>query len=196
MEQIPTNLVFLVEVNSLSQFLEVRSPGVSLTGSWTDGLTRLQSQYWLCCVPIWRLEWERIPFKLVLFCRQDSFASGIPGGSDGKESAPSAGDLGSILGWEDILEKKWPPTPVFLPGEFHGLKIPVGCSAWSCKQSDRTEPLTLSHFGFHLLVSAWLEILAGYGLEAPNRMVLSPQAGSEHAVCFFKASGRVSPSSL
>ena len=30
---------------------------------------------------------------------------GFPGGSDGKESACSAGDLGSILGREDPLEK-------------------------------------------------------------------------------------------
>ena len=25
------------------------------------------------------------------------------------------------LGWEDPLEKKWLPTPVFWPGELHGL---------------------------------------------------------------------------
>ena len=31
--------------------------------------------------------------------------SGFPGGSDGKESACNAGDLGVILGWEDPLEK-------------------------------------------------------------------------------------------
>ena len=30
---------------------------------------------------------------------------GFPGGSDGKESTCSAGDLGWILGWEDPLEK-------------------------------------------------------------------------------------------
>ena len=30
---------------------------------------------------------------------------GFPGGSDGKESTCSAGDLGLILGWEDPLEK-------------------------------------------------------------------------------------------
>ena len=30
----------------------------------------------------------------------------FPGGSDGKESACSAGDLGLILGWEDPLEKE------------------------------------------------------------------------------------------
>ena len=30
---------------------------------------------------------------------------GSPGDSDSKESAYNAGDLGSILGWEDPLEK-------------------------------------------------------------------------------------------
>ena len=30
---------------------------------------------------------------------------GFPGGSVGKESTCNAGDLGSILGWEDPLEK-------------------------------------------------------------------------------------------
>ena len=24
------------------------------------------------------------------------------------------------LGWDDPLERKWQPTPVFLPGKFHG----------------------------------------------------------------------------
>ena len=30
---------------------------------------------------------------------------GFPGGSDGKASACNAGDPGSVLGWEDPLEK-------------------------------------------------------------------------------------------
>ena len=30
------------------------------------------------------------------------------------------------LGWEDPLEKEWLPTPVFWPGEFHGLYSPWG----------------------------------------------------------------------
>ena len=38
------------------------------------------------------------------------------------------------------------PTPVFLPGEFHGQKSLEGCSPWSCKESDMTERLTFSHF--------------------------------------------------
>ena len=42
------------------------------------------------------------------------------------------------LGWEDPLEKERLPTPVFWPGEFHGL-----CSPWGHKDSDTTERLSL-----------------------------------------------------
>ena len=38
------------------------------------------------------------------------------------------------LGWEDPLEKGKAPTPVFWPGEFHGLSSP-----WGCKELDTTE---------------------------------------------------------
>ena len=33
------------------------------------------------------------------------------------------------------------PTPLFLPGEFHGQRNLVGSSPWGHKESDRTEPL-------------------------------------------------------
>ena len=26
------------------------------------------------------------------------------------------------LGWEDLWRREWLPTPVFLPGEFHGQR--------------------------------------------------------------------------
>ena len=48
----------------------------------------------------------------------------FPGASDGKESTCNAGDLGS----EDSLGRKQQPTPVFLPGEFHGQRSLVGYS--------------------------------------------------------------------
>ena len=38
------------------------------------------------------------------------------------------GDLGSISGWEDPLEKKMQPTPGFLPGESHGRRSLAGYS--------------------------------------------------------------------
>ena len=44
------------------------------------------------------------------------------------------------LGWGDPLEKgKVLPTPVFWPGEFHGLYNP-----WGHKESDTTDRLSLS----------------------------------------------------
>ena len=47
------------------------------------------------------------------------------------------------LGQEDPLEKKMQPTPVFLPGKSHGLRILVGYSPWGRKESDTTERLHL-----------------------------------------------------
>ena len=43
------------------------------------------------------------------------------------------------LGWEDPLEDGRQPTPVFLPGEFHGQRSLVGYSPWGCRESDMTE---------------------------------------------------------
>ena len=44
------------------------------------------------------------------------------------------------LGREDPWRRKWQPTPVFLPGKFHGWRSLVG---WGLKESDTTEQLTL-----------------------------------------------------
>ena len=37
------------------------------------------------------------------------------------------------LNLEGPLEKEWLPTPVFLPGEFHGQRSLAGYSPWGCK---------------------------------------------------------------
>jgi len=37
--------------------------------------------------------------------------------------------------------RKRQPTPVFLPGEFHGLRNLAGYSPWSYKELDMTEQL-------------------------------------------------------
>ena len=38
--------------------------------------------------------------------------------------------------------RKWQPTPLFLPGEFHGQRSLKGYSPWSHKVSDTTERVT------------------------------------------------------
>ena len=47
-----------------------------------------------------------------------------------------------FLGGEDPLEKWMPPTPVCLPGEFHGQMNLVGYSPWGHKEPEITEWLT------------------------------------------------------
>ena len=41
------------------------------------------------------------------------------------------------LDQEYPLEWEWQPTPVFLPGEFHGQRSLVGYSPWGWKESDK-----------------------------------------------------------
>jgi len=68
---------------------------------------------------------------------------GLPGGSDGKESACHMGDPGSMPGLgRSPGEGKWLPTPVFLPGEFHGQRILVSYSPWDHKELNTAEQLT------------------------------------------------------
>ena len=38
-----------------------------------------------------------------------------------------------------LWRRAWQPTPVFLPGEFHGQRSLVGYSLWGRKESDMTE---------------------------------------------------------
>ena len=38
-------------------------------------------------------------------------------------------------------KRKWQPTPVLLPGKFHGWRSLVGYSPWGCKELDTTEQL-------------------------------------------------------
>ena len=49
------------------------------------------------------------------------------------------------LAWEDPLGRKWQPTPVFLPGKFHGQRSLLGYSPWGCRESDTTEQLSTHH---------------------------------------------------
>ena len=56
---------------------------------------------------------------------------GLPGGSDGKESAFNAGDPG-LIPWR----RPWKSSPVFLPGKLHGQRSLAGYSPWPHKESD------------------------------------------------------------
>ena len=73
---------------------------------------RPQVDSWVGKFP-WRR--DRLPTPVFL---------GFPGGSDGKESACNAGDLGSIPGLGRSSGGGNPPSPVFLPGESPWTETP------------------------------------------------------------------------
>ena len=39
------------------------------------------------------------------------------------------------IGWR----RQWQPTPVLLPGKFHGYRSLVGCRLWGGTESDTTD---------------------------------------------------------
>ena len=76
----------------------------------------------------------------------------FPGGSDGKESACSVGDLHSNSGLEDLLEKGMAIYSSILAWRIPWTEEPGGLQSWGRKESDMTEGLTLSlSFLFHFL---------------------------------------------
>ena len=57
------------------------------------------------------------------------------GDSRDKDSVP-----GSV---KSLWKRKWPPAPVFLPGQLHGQKSLVGCHTQSNTEMDMTERLSM-----------------------------------------------------
>ena len=87
---------------------------------------------------------------------QENNKLGFPGGSDGKESACNVGDPGLIPGSGRFpWRREWQPTPVFLPGEFHGQMSLAGYSPWGHKELDTTERLTLFFSRWFLSSRTW-----------------------------------------
>ena len=68
---------------------------------------------------------------------------GFPGGTSGKEPACQCRRC-KRLGFDPWVGKipwrrAWQPTPVFLPGESHGQRSPMGYGPWDHKESDMIE---------------------------------------------------------
>ena len=73
-----------------------------------------------------------------------SISLGLPGGSEGKESASNAGDPGSIPGSGSSLgEGNCFSSTVFLPGKSHAQRSLEGYSPWGHKELDTTERLSM-----------------------------------------------------
>ena len=70
---------------------------------------------------------------------------GLPRWLNGKESCQCRRHRFSPWVGKTIWRRKWQPTPVFLPGKFHGQGSLVGYSPWGCKSWIQltTKPATI-----------------------------------------------------
>ena len=81
--------------------------------------------------------------------------SSFSGGSDGKASAYTEGNPGSIPGsGRSPGEGNGNLLPVFLPGESYGCRSLVGYISWGRKESDTTEH-TITHVFFFMVSERW-----------------------------------------
>ena len=102
---------------------------------------RPQFDSWVGKVP-WRR--GRLPTPVFL---------GFPGGSDGRESACSAGDPGLIPGLESPWRRAWLPTPVFLPGESPWTEEPDGLQSTGSQRV--RHDWTTKHSTEQTLLNTW-----------------------------------------
>ena len=74
------------------------------------------------------------------------FHYGFTGGTTVKNPPANAGDTRDVVldPWVGKIpwRRKWQPTPVFLPGKFHGQRSQVDYSIQGYKESDMTEHST------------------------------------------------------
>ena len=59
---------------------------------------------------------------------------------------------------EVVQRRKWQPTPVLLPGKFHGWRNLIGYSPWGHKESDTTEQ-------FHFKVGIRVRVKVTFKIE-------------------------------
>ena len=84
---------------------------------------------------------------------QGSGGGGFPGGSEGKESACNAGDLGLISGL-GRSPGEGNGYPLRLPGESHGQRSLVGYRPWGRRELCTTE--------LHSITDNWRRLMAKY----------------------------------
>ena len=63
--------------------------------------------------------------------------------------------------------RQWHPTPVLLPGKFHGWRSLVGCGPWGRQELDTTEQLQF-HFSLSFIGEGNGNLLQCFCLENPR----------------------------
>ena len=92
------------------------------------------------------LDWRLVSYMILYMfqCHSPKSSHPLPLPQSPKDCSIHL-SLFCCLVYRVIRRRQWHPTPVLLPGKFHGLRSLKGCSPWSCWGSDTTERLRL-HF--------------------------------------------------
>ena len=105
------------------------------------------------------------------------YSLGFPSGTSGKESAcqcrrhkrhrfdPWVGKLSQ--------SRKWQPTPIFLPGKFHGQRSLSGYSPWGHKESDMAEHTHTHTHVYFIFDCARSSLLCGLLFSCGKQRLLS-----------------------
>ena len=108
---------------------------------WRAG--RMSRQLWTGLSHLRKLDYYS---KLAMAPHSNTLAWQIPW-TEEPGGLPSMGSWRVRHDWATSLSRftfmhwrrKWPPTPVFLPGESQGRRSLVGCCLWGHTESDTTE---------------------------------------------------------
>ena len=101
---------------------------------------------------------------------------GFPGGAVAKSLPASARDSGNkrckfdSWVWKILWRRKWIPTPVFLPGKFHGERSLAGYSPWGHEESDTTE-CACTHTHTHTHTHTYSQFSVGFTLVVGKRNI-------------------------
>ena len=100
-----------------------------------------------------------------------NWASQVVQKESGKESAGQCRRHGFDPSLRKIpWSRKQQPTPVFLPGDFHGQRSLMSYSLWGCNESDMTERLTHTS-SIHNLLHVWCKVRTEFIISYPEHQV-------------------------
>ena len=145
-------LMFQGTVSSRSCFCWLYRSSLSSTAKNIISLISVLIIWWCPCVESSLGLLERVFAMTSVFSWQNSFSlcpasfCDFPDSTSDKEPACQC-RRHKRLGFHPWVRKipwrrKWQPTPIFLPGEFHGQRSLEDYSPWGHKKSDTTERLT------------------------------------------------------